>query len=285
MQTDWKPIRTLTLNLGLRWSYETPFQTADGQQSQFDLTATDPLTGRRGAIVHGAGALAKKDLNNFQPRLGVAWNFSDRWVFRGNFGVITSDLLTNTLNNNFEEYLATANIQAPVGDPRPAFRLSQGPPAFQFNINQDGSVPFIGTNYGSRNATWFDPGMRMPYVMNWSAGFQYQFSGTWLAELLYQGSSGVGLLNNWDINVLPLNVSSDPVVLEQIRQQYQNFKPYPQFGTIQHYSNYGHNSHHGATLRVEKRYATGVDAQFILDVFEDHERCGRGRWRSRDHVV
>ncbi len=258
VQTDWKPIRTLTLNLGLRWSYETPFQTADGKQSQFDLTATDPLTGRRGAIVHGAGALAKKDLNNFQPRLGVAWNFSPKWVFRGNFGIITSDLLTNALNNNFEEYLATANLQSPVGDPRPVFRLSQGPPAFKFNINQDGSVPFVGTNFGSRNATWFDPSMRMPYVMNWSGGFQYQFSGTWLAELLYQGSSGVGLLNNWDMNILPLNLSSDPVVLEQIRQQYQNFKPYPQFGSIQHYSNYGHNSHHGATLRVEKRYATGM---------------------------
>ena len=39
---------------------------------------------------------------------------------------------------------------------------------------------------------------------------------------------------------------------------YQNFKPYPQFGAIQHYSNYGHNTHHGATLRVEKRYGRGT---------------------------
>lgn len=258
VQTDWKPIRTLTLNLGVRWSYETPFQTADGRQSQFDPTATDPLTGLRGAILHTAGALAKKDLNNFQPRLGVAWNFHPKWVFRGNFGVITSDLLTNTLNNNFEEYFATANVQAPAGDPRPVFRLSQGPPVFAFNTSPDGSVPFVGTNYSGRGATWFDPNMRMPYVMNWSGGFQYQFSGTWLAELLYQGSSGVGLLNNWDINVLPLDVSKDPVQLEQIRQQYQNFRPFTQFGSIQHYSNYGHNTYHGATLRVEKRYSTGM---------------------------
>ncbi|MCI0622639.1 MAG: hypothetical protein L0387_13425 [Acidobacteria bacterium] len=258
VQTDWKPIRTLMLNLGVRWSHETPFQTLNGKQSQFDLAATDPLTGRRGAIVHRPGALAKKDLNNFQPRLGVAWNFKEKWVFRGNFGVITSDLLTNTLDNNFEEFFATANVEAPAGDPRQVFRLSQGPPAFTFNTSPDGSVPFVGTNFSSRNATWFDPSMRMPYVMNWSGGFQYQFSGSWLAELLYQGSSGVGLLNNWDINVLPLNVSSDPVVLEQIREQYQNFRPYPHFGAIQHYSNYGHNTHHGATLRVEKRYSTGM---------------------------
>jgi len=257
-QTDWKPIRTLTLNLGLRWSYESPFETASGRQSQFEPGVTDPLTGRPGAIVHTAGALAKKDLNNFQPRLGVAWNFRSKWVFRGNFGVITSDLLTNTINNNFEEYLATANVQAPTGDPRPVFRLSQGPPSIRFNVSQDGSVPFIGTNYAARGATWFDPNMRMPYVMNWSGGFQYQFSGTWLAELLYQGSSGVGLLNNWDINVVLLDVSSDFARLDQIRTQYQNFRPYPQFASIQHYSNYGHNTHHGMTLRVEKRYSSGM---------------------------
>ena len=58
--------------------------------------------------------------------------------------------------------------------------------------------------------------------------------------------------------MLPLNVSNDLATLNQIRIGYQNFKPYPQFGSIQHYSNYGHNTHHGATLRVEKRYSRGV---------------------------
>ena len=142
-------------------------------------------------------------------------------------------------------------------------------------------MPFIGTNYGARNATWWDPNMRNPYVMNWSAGFQYQFTNTWLAELLYQGSAGVGLLNNWDINVLPLNVSNDLATLNQIRIGYQNFKPYSQFGSIQHYSNYGHNTYHGATLRVEKRYSSGVTlntfwtwSKTINDVDEDGGAAG-----------
>ncbi len=258
VQDDYKPMRNMTLNLGLRWSYETPFRTLDGKQSQFDPNGTDPLTGRRGAIVHGKGPLAKKDLNNFQPRIGLAYNFKPRWVFRGNFGMITSDLLVNTLNTNFEEYFATANIQSNPGDPRTVFRLSQGPPSFQFNANSDGSVPFVGTNFGGRGATWFDPNMRMPYTMNWSGGFQYQLSNSWVTELLYQGSSGVGLLNNWDVNVLPLDVSNNVQQLTTIRNAYQNFRPYTQFGGIQHYSNYGHNSHHGATLRLEKRYSSGM---------------------------
>jgi hypothetical protein len=257
-QDDYKPIRTVTLNLGLRWSYESPFSTKYGQQSQFDPNAADPLTGRRGAIVHGGGLLAKRDLNNFQPRLGLAWNFKPQWVFRGNFGLVTGDLMVAGINQNFEEYLATANIQSPAGDPRTVFKLSQGPPPFRFNVNPDGSVPFIGTNYSARGVSWRDPNLRLPYVMNWSAGLQWEFQRTWVTEWQYQGSAGVGLLNNWDLNVVPLDVSRDFATLDGIRRAYQNFRPYPQFGGLQHYSNYGHNTYHGLTARVEKRYSTGL---------------------------
>jgi hypothetical protein len=202
--------------------------------------------------------LKERKHNNWQPRLGLTYNFRPKWVFRSNFGIMTADLLTATTNNNFEEYLATANIQAPPGDPRTVFALSQGPQAFQFNVASNGTVPFVGTNYSGRTASWWDPHMRQPYTMNWSGGFQYQMSGSWVTELLYQGSAGVGLLNNWDIDVVPLNISTDPAALNQIRTQYQNFRPFPQFGSIQHYSNYGHNTHHSMTVRVEKRYSKGM---------------------------
>lgn len=258
VQDTWRPVRNLTLELGVRWSYESPFQTKYGQQSQFDPDAVDPLTGRKGAIVHGRKHLAKKDLNNFQPRVGLAWTFRPNMVFRSSFGMTYSDLFTNGLNQNFEEYLATAVVQPAVGDPSHVFKLSQGPPRITFNIASDGSVPFSGTNYTGRNASWFDPNMRLPYVAMWSSGFQYQFAGSWLAEVMYQGSSGVGLLNNWNLNVVPLDISTDPARLQQVFQNYQNFRPYPQFGSIAHYSNYGHNSHHSSTYRVEKRYSAGI---------------------------
>ena len=113
VQDDWKLRRNLTLNLGLRWSYESPFNTKYGLQSQFDPTAIDPITGRMGAITHPKGPLARKDWNNFQPRVGLAWQIKPSLVFRSSFGLITQDLMTNDLNQNFEEYFATAAIQAP----------------------------------------------------------------------------------------------------------------------------------------------------------------------------
>ncbi|MCC6585193.1 MAG: TonB-dependent receptor [Bryobacterales bacterium] len=258
VQDDFKIARNITINMGLRWSFESPFQTKYGFQSQFDPNAIDPISGRKGAITHPKGPLASKDLNNFQPRFGIAWQMKPNFVMRGSFGVITQDIFANGLAQNFEEYFATATLQAPVGDPRPVFQLSQGPPAFRFNTNPDGSVPFVGSNFSGRNASWYDPNMKNPYIMNWSYGFQWNFTQNWLLEVTYQGSRGVRLQNAWDINQIPLNISTDPTTLNNIFRNTQFSKPYPQFGSIRHYSNYGDNSYHGTTWRVEKRYSQGL---------------------------
>src|SRR5207253_1670598 len=127
-QDDWKPMKGLTLNFGVRWSYETPFQTKYGQQSQFDPSVKDPISGLQGAIVHNPGALAGKDWNNFAPRLGLAWSLHPKWVFRSAFGVVHQDVFSIGTSIMFQEYLATASIAAPTGDPSHVFRLSQGPP-------------------------------------------------------------------------------------------------------------------------------------------------------------
>jgi hypothetical protein len=100
--------------------------------------------------------------------------------------------------------------------------------------------------------------MRTPYIMNWSGGFQYEFAQNWLVETRYDGSGGVGLLNNWNINVIPLDVSKDPAELLRIFNAVQNYKPYPQFGDVNHFSNYGHTTYHAGTVRLEKRYSAGL---------------------------
>ena len=166
--------------------------------------------------------------------------------------------LTSLAAQNFQEYQGTANVQEVPGNPTPAFYLSQGPPSFSYSLLPNGTVPYVGTNYSARPADWYDPNLHPPYVMMWSAGFQYQFSPSWLVETLYEGSAGVGLLEDWNINQIHLNVSTNPTVLNQIYAAEQNYKPYPQFGTIDLYSNFGHDTHHAATVRLEKRYTVGL---------------------------
>jgi hypothetical protein len=179
-------------------------------------------------------------------------------VFRASFGIVHQDLFAAERNILFQEYLATANVQAPVGDPRHVFRLSQGPGTIQYNVQPDGSVPFVGTNFSGRQAHRWDPNMRLPYIMSWSGGIQWGFRQNWLAEVQYQGQSGVGLINSWNMNVLPLDYSSDLGVLNQVFMAQQNFLPFPNFGEVRLFSNFGHNSYHGGTVRVEKRLTGGL---------------------------
>ena len=229
----------------------------NGQQSQFDPTAVDSLTGRTGALLHPDGPLATRDLNNFQPRLGLAYNFHSDIVFRAGFAINTMDLWTRNLRENFDEYRGLAVVQPEPGNPDIAFNIDQGPPSFQFDISPEGFAPFIGTNFSGRTASYYDPNIRAPYVANWNAGFQWQATDTMMLELNYQGSAGVGLLNRWDVNAVPLDVASDFDTLNTIRRSFQNFRPFPHFGAVNHYSNYGHNSYHGATVKFEKRYSSG----------------------------
>ena len=47
-------------------------------------------------------------------------------------------------------------------------------------------------------------------------------------------------------------------MLAAIYKATQNYLPYPQFGAITAYSNYGHNTYHSGTLRVEKRFTSSL---------------------------
>jgi hypothetical protein len=57
---------------------------------------------------------------------------------------------------------------------------------------------------------------------------------------------------------LPLSIyqSTDQTLLNAVYANVQNYRPYTQFGTINFTSNAGHNTYHGFTTRVEKRYSS-----------------------------
>ena len=61
----------MTINIGVRYSYETPANTKWGFKSEFNPNMVDPLTGLMGAITHPKGAIYAADWDNFVPRLGA----------------------------------------------------------------------------------------------------------------------------------------------------------------------------------------------------------------------
>src|SRR5262245_9680814 len=81
---DFKITNSLTLNLGLRWAYTSPFVEQDNRQANFDLTnAAQLLAGQNG----NSRALYDSFYKGWEPRVGFAYRQGDRWVFRGGYAV------------------------------------------------------------------------------------------------------------------------------------------------------------------------------------------------------
>ena len=264
VQDDWRATSNLTLNLGLRWSTESPYNTKNGLKSQFDPTVADPITGRMGAIVHPNGALNQRYWKNFQPRIGVAWHPLQKWALRGGFAINTVDIRFPNSFQQFDEFQAL-NVQARApGDPRLLFPLSQGPSPVAYHVLPDGSSPYAGSNFSSRTVNWLDPNLHPGYVMNWNLTAEFQATRNDLIKIFYQGSAGVDLVESWNINAFPTDFGAgNPALQSAALAATQNYLPYPQFGRVALMSNTGHNTFHSGTVQFQRRYSQGL----VLDTF------------------
>ncbi len=257
-QDDWKISSTLTANLGVRYSNESPFNTKYGLMSQFDPNGIDSLTGRTGAITHPTSGLNRRDNNNFNPRIGLAWHPMSKIVFRGGLGMYTVDVKFPATREQYDEYNSISNQQPAPGNPTPIYQISRGTSPQAFNV-VNGVAPFVGTNFGGRGVSFWDPNLRNPYTLNWNGGLQYEFSPNYLIDVSYQGSAGVGLLERWELNTFPVDFgANDPALRNQVFAASQNYRPFNQFGNIPMRSNFGHSSFHSGTVKLEKRMSKGL---------------------------
>ena len=128
----------------------------------------------------------------------------------------------------------------------PIYAISAIPAPVTYVTRSNATAGFIGTNYSTRSQDWWDPNLRNPYTMNWDLSTQYQLSRTYVIELLYQGSAGVGLSETWNINAFPVDFgANNPALRAAAFAAPQNYLPYPQlFGAINFRSNLGHSTYH-----------------------------------------
>ncbi len=97
LQDDFKVTRKLTLNLGLRWDVETGPTERYNRQTWFDRAVANPLSQATGLPFLGSIEFASNsgnprqrwetDANNFGPRVGFAWQATQKTVVRGGYGI------------------------------------------------------------------------------------------------------------------------------------------------------------------------------------------------------
>src|SRR5438445_9389293 len=196
LQDDWRVTPKLIVNLGLRYSYVSPFKEANNLLGSFDPTSKFGIVQEGDPSV--GGTIWKPDLKNFSPRLGFAWDVTGKGttVIRAGASIIYSSFvaasfLAVTGPNNFPGgslgAVPTAACQTapiPVGTPCPANGTSGG----TINLgtvtykggplNWDPAVtgkpapvfPAGAFNCAAQpcNIDAVDPNLRTPYITNWN---------------------------------------------------------------------------------------------------------------------
>ena len=135
VQDDYKPMRNLTINLGVRWSYESPFQTAGGKQSQFDPNVDRSADGPEGRDRAQRRRARQKGPEQFpaahrrglqlQAEMGVPRQLRDD---HGGPADLHAEQQLRRVPGDRQPPGASRAIRGPSS------ALSQGPPPFKFNV-------------------------------------------------------------------------------------------------------------------------------------------------------
>jgi hypothetical protein len=84
VQDDWRVTDRLTLNIGLRYEFDTPFSEVRNRWANFDVYNGKMLIAGYNS---DANVGVRADGNNFAPRFGFAYQLKPHTVIRGGYGI------------------------------------------------------------------------------------------------------------------------------------------------------------------------------------------------------
>jgi len=203
VQDEFRVNQKLTLDLGLRYEYETGLKDSNNNEVVgFNPTVASPLAKQVPGTVGGleyAGAGGRNETGQlsklkFAPRLGYSYALGQKTVIRGGFGVFYSPL----------RYDATAALQTGFTTETPLTSSNDGDltPASGFTLSNPfpggpqpptGNVNGLLTGIGDPIAAYSE-NIKSPVIYQFSTGVQRQLSKSTILEADYVGSRGHHLL-------------------------------------------------------------------------------------------
>ncbi|HUK24518.1 MAG TPA: TonB-dependent receptor [Terriglobales bacterium] len=187
-QDNWQLRGNLTLNLGMRYEYVSPFTEINDHIANLILSpgVLDPAAGTPAVapVLPGQGypsSLMHPDRNNFAPRLGIAWKPFSNTVVRAGYGINYNTAAYQSIAQNlaFQPPFSTTetNVQSVVGP----LTLQNGFPA-----------PASGL---ITNSYAVDANYRLGYVQIRNLDIQQEIRPTLVLNLDYTGTKGTRLDN------------------------------------------------------------------------------------------
>jgi hypothetical protein len=290
-QDDWRVTPRITVNLGMRWEYQTALTEDNNRQAVFDPLSPMGMT----QIGMGIKTPWKPSSfsSNLQPRVGFAWDLSGKGttVLRAGWGIysnwpilsVVQGLSSNPTGAVFYRAdgssfqgtgtiaNATASFPSTTGTPAvPGINWTAAGPVYPTgavkcgdNLTPTGKPKNPGTcAVGAVDQHW-----TVPYMHEWNISLQRALGSGMSLELAYVGSHGTNLWGTNDLN-MPTVGTSNSTRIQQSRPYYSQF---PWFGNISQvtnrdFSNYNalqmtlnQRSWHGLTQTVGYTYGHSLD--------------------------
>lgn len=290
-QDDWRATSNLTLNLGIRYDYESPWWERHNRITGFDPNAVSPLqaTGLGRPITGGLTFPGTNGLSGYQfnpdyrtgvqPRLGFALSLNPSTVVRGGYGIFMGPVYGSGYNNGEVPITgwqgSTPWVTSLDGVTPNAVFSNPYPNGFVYATgNTLGLATDIGQGVSGSLRT-----RKTSYAEQWNLDVQHQFPWQILFDIAYAGSHGVHLYGDYNANQLPDQYLSMGSALQQqvpnpffgnplvtpgaisgpTVAQSQLLLPFPQFTGVTYSgsSSYGASSYNALELKVERRFANG----------------------------
>ena len=239
VQDDWKVTRTLTLNLGMRYEYTTPFY-GNGKNKNINFNPA------AGALVFTSAEdkyLTTRDRNNFGPRLGFAWQAKEeKLVVRGGYGIFynTEDIYGSE---------ASLALNPPQLIQPTLLRVGTGPAPVRLS---DPLPSGVLSNFDSRNIALRtrEREQRSGRIQQFNLAVQYRVSKASTFEVAYAGNRGANLFGLYERNQTAFGVDGSVAAN----------RPFPQWQGIQTGASRAQSWYNSLQSKFEHNFSSGFYA-------------------------
>lgn len=193
---DFKVNQRLTLNLSLRWDYNSPYKEKYGHWSSFEINDPNPVTKEMGQyeyLTKGSQSFERRqDWFNFAPHVGAAFKVDNKTVVRGNIAVFFVPLNLNTWGGI--PYQQTGN---------PGYYQHSSESGFNWDAGYHPTLSMVKTpDYTQWGGVSIDPRALTPgNTQQWTVGVQRELARdtkvdfSWIQSHSYHLQSGTLLTN------------------------------------------------------------------------------------------
>jgi hypothetical protein len=258
LQDDFKVNQKLTLNLGVRYEFATPYYEDQNRLSNYDPQTNSIIQARNGSLYDRS--LIEPDYNNWAPRLGFAYQATEKTVVRGGYGigyvhfnrVGSADLLAT----NFPQ-ITRANVTQSAASPRCTGTVFQ---EGCFRPTQDG----YPSNLPNNVVLYIPRDIRTGYIQNWQLSIQRELTPNMLIDVAYVGNHAVKQILLADLNqARPLTAAEVALPAAQ-RPSLDARRPIRGFRSISAVLPAAFSNYHALQVKFERRFNRGL---YILNSF------------------